>query len=107
VVADTRRGAVEHIRADLRAFAEQVDSVVVVNLGSTERLADTSSPALATIEGLEAALDAGDPDVPPAVLYAYAAIREGLPYVNFTPSLACDAPPGCAPARCGSRAGSR
>ena len=92
VVADTRRGAVEHIRADLRAFAEQVDSVVVVNLGSTERLADTSSPALATIEGLEAALDAGDPGVPPAVLYAYAAIREGLPYVNFTPSLACDAP---------------
>lgn len=92
VVASSRRAAVDRIREDLRAFREDVGRVVVVNLSSTERMADVTGPALATLEGLEAAIDADDPDVPPAVLYAYAAIAEGIPYGNFTPSVACDAP---------------
>jgi myo-inositol-1-phosphate synthase len=92
VAAPDRRAMVEHIRADLRRFAGEVDRVVVVNLASTERPADVTHPALATLDGLEAALDADDPTLGPAVLYAYAAIREGVPYGNFTPSVAADAP---------------
>ena len=92
IAAPSRRDAVDLIRADLRRFAEDSGRVVMVNLASTERPADLTSDALATLDGLEAALDADDPGLGPAVLYAYAAIREGVPYANFTPSVAADAP---------------
>jgi myo-inositol-1-phosphate synthase len=92
VAAPSKRAAAEAIRADLRALAAEVDAVVVINLASTERPADLAHPALATLDGLEAALDADDPAVGPAVLYAYAAIAERIPYGNFTPSVAADAP---------------
>jgi myo-inositol-1-phosphate synthase len=93
VDAGSLRGAVERIREDLRAFAEGLDGVVVVNLASTERPMDLASPALATVDGLEAALDADEHDaVNPGVLYAYAAICEGIAFGNFAPSVAADAP---------------
>jgi myo-inositol-1-phosphate synthase len=95
VDAGTLRDAVEHIRGDLRRFRDEaeLDGLVLLNLASTERVMDVASPALASLDGLEAALDADDADaVNPAVLYAYAAIREGVPYGNFTPSVAADAP---------------
>ena len=92
VVESSRRAAIERIRQDLRDFAQTVDAVVVIGLASTERTADLTHPAMSSLEGLEAALDDGDPDIPPAVMYAYAALSEGLPYANFTPSVACDAP---------------
>ncbi len=92
VAAPGLRAMVDHIRADLRRFADEVDRVVVINLASTERPADPAHPALATLAGLEDALDADDPAVGPGVLYAYAAVRERIPYGNFTPSVAADAP---------------
>jgi myo-inositol-1-phosphate synthase len=94
LIEGSMREAVEQVRADLRRFRDEhdLDAVVVVNLASTEKPGLPDHPALATLEGLEAAIDAGDPVVNTAVLYAYAAIREGCPYANFTPSLADDAP---------------
>ena len=92
IVASSRRAAIAQIQEDLRAFGEGLDGVVVINLSSTERLADLTSPQLATLEGLEHAIDEDDPDIPPAVMYAYAAISAGVPFGNFTPSVACDAP---------------
>src|SRR5690606_19084591 len=38
------------------------------------------------------ALDENSPDISPAMLYAYAAVAEGVPYGNFTPSVAADIP---------------
>ncbi|MEE1941217.1 inositol-3-phosphate synthase [Streptomyces sp. TRM 70361] len=92
--AGTPRERAERIRADLRGFrAEQgLDTVVVVNLASTERRPDPAAPALASPEAFEEALDRGDEAVTPAMVYAYAALREGMPYVNFTPSVGADAP---------------
>lgn len=92
VVAGSRRAAIAQIQEDLRGFGEDLDGVVVINLSSTERMADLTSPQLATLEGLERALDTDDPGIPPAVMYAYAAIDAGIPFGNFTPSVACDAP---------------
>ena len=92
IVAPSRRAAIEQIREDLRNFGEGLDGVVVVNLSSTERMADLTSAPLATLEGLEHAIDTDDPGIPPAVMYAYAAIAEGIGFANFTPSVACDAP---------------
>jgi myo-inositol-1-phosphate synthase len=88
------RAQVESLRADLRRFRREnaLDAVVVVNLASTERTPDPHAEALATAAGFEAGLDAGDPAISPAMLYAYAAIVEQVPYANFTPSLAADTP---------------
>ena len=86
--------ATEAIRADLQRFrAEQnLDGVVVINLASTESMPDLALPQFATPEAFEAAVRADDERIPPAMLYAYAAILEDVPYVNFTPSCAADAP---------------
>lgn len=94
VAVEGRRAQAKAIRADLQSFREEndLDGVVLVNLASVERHADIELPALATLEAFERALDDDDPDISPAMLYAYAAISEGVPYVNFTPSVAADAP---------------
>jgi myo-inositol-1-phosphate synthase len=90
--ADGHRATIDLLREDLRRFRAANDAVVVVNLASTERPADLAAPALATLEALERALDADDPAIGPALLYAYAALREHVPYANFTPSVSAEAP---------------
>ena len=94
VLAETRRAQVDAVRADLRRFREEndLDGLVLVNLASTERWPDPAAPALQTVEAFEAGLDADDRAITPAMVYAYAAIAEGVGYVNFTPSLAADVP---------------
>jgi myo-inositol-1-phosphate synthase len=88
------RGRVEHVRADLRRFREEqgLDRVVVLNLASTEIWPDLDAPVLADPDAFEAGLDADAPEITPGMVYAYAAIVEGCPYVNFTPSLGADVP---------------
>jgi myo-inositol-1-phosphate synthase len=92
--AESHAAAVEAIRADLRRFREEqnLERVVVINLASTEAMPDLSLPLFATPEAFEAAIQADDERIPPAMFYAYAAILEGAPYANFTPSCAADAP---------------
>jgi myo-inositol-1-phosphate synthase len=94
VLAETRRAQVDVVRADLRRFRdeERLDGLVLVNLASTERWPDPAAPALQTVEAFEAGLDADDRSITPSMVYAYAAIAEGVGYVNFTPSLAADVP---------------
>jgi myo-inositol-1-phosphate synthase len=93
-VTATLREAVAAVRADLAAFRETraLDTVVMLNLASTEAAPELDAECFATPEAFEAALDADDPRIPPAALYAYAAIVEGVPYANFTPSAAADLP---------------
>jgi myo-inositol-1-phosphate synthase len=45
-----------------------------------------------SLESFEAGLDNDDQLISPAMLYAYAALMEGVPYANGTPSLAADIP---------------
>lgn len=94
VLARGRRAQVDAIRADLRRFRteEALDGLVLVNLASTERWPDLASPCLQTAAAFEAGLDADDPSITPAMIYAYAAIVEGVGYGNFTPSLGADVP---------------
>ena len=93
-VADGHRGAVERIRADLARFKAEraLDEVVVINLASVERKADLGAAALQSLDAFESGLDADDPAISPAMLYAYAAITADAPYGNFTPSVAADLP---------------
>ena len=94
VLAEGRRAQADAVRADLRRFREEqhLDGLVLLNLASTERWPDPASAALQTPEAFEAGLDADDRAITPSMVYAYAAIREGVGYANFTPSLSADVP---------------
>jgi myo-inositol-1-phosphate synthase len=94
IAASSHREAVNIIRENIRNYRQQsgIDNLVMVNLASVERWPDKSETALRTIAGFEQGLDSNDPVISPAMLYAYAAIAEGVPYGNFTPSLAADIP---------------
>jgi myo-inositol-1-phosphate synthase len=79
---------VEVIQEDLRSFRERngLSEVVVVNVATTERLPDPHRE-WDSLTSLRQALDDGKREVfPPSILYAYAALDAGFPYVNFTPS---------------------
>lgn len=94
IVAKDHRETVSVIANDLNRFRKEsnLDDVVVINLASTERWPDLSVPVLNSAEAFEKGLDSSDESISPAMLYAYAAIKSGVPYANFTPSIAADVP---------------
>ena len=92
MASDSLRAAIDRVRQDLREFKTRCDSVVVINLASTEKLAEDGNEILNSLSDFEKALDDNSPDISPAMLYAYAAIADGVPFGNFTPSVATDSP---------------
>jgi myo-inositol-1-phosphate synthase len=86
------REQIARLRADLAEFAREAElgRVVVVNIASTEahREARTEWRSLSEFE---AALDAKTAQ-PASLIYAYAALGAGHPFVNFTPSLGASIP---------------
>ncbi|MBM3906972.1 MAG: inositol-3-phosphate synthase [Gemmatimonadetes bacterium] len=89
----TKRDLAEQLRQDLRDFkqANGCDRLVVVWCGSTEIYIEPS-PVHATLAAFERAMDENHPDIAPSMLYAWAAIMEGVPYNNGAPNLAVDTP---------------
>jgi myo-inositol-1-phosphate synthase len=84
------RAAARRIAVDLLDFSED-EPVVVVNLASTEPPPDPEILAW-DLAALEEALDADDARIPASVIYAYAALVAGFPYINFTPSVGASLP---------------
>ena len=87
--------AVARVRRDLRSLRtrHRLDSVVVVNVASTEPSRGAPPACLGSAAALEGALRSGRAGrVPASVLYAWAAVEEGMPHVNFTPSAGCGVP---------------
>jgi myo-inositol-1-phosphate synthase len=91
--AGTKRELAEALRQDIRDFkaANGCDRIVIVWSASTEVFI-APGPVHQTIEALEKGMDENHPEVSPAMLYAYAAIMEGVPFANGAPNLAVDAP---------------
>jgi myo-inositol-1-phosphate synthase len=89
----SQREAAATLIADLAAFQRhhELARTVVVNVASTEPPV-CGQAGQETLAALERALDAGERPLPPSSLYAYAALRAGCPYVNFTPSTGMDLP---------------
>jgi myo-inositol-1-phosphate synthase len=83
----------EQLRADIRRFRADhgLERVVLIWCGSTE-VYMTESPVHASIEAFEQGLEASDPSIPSSMVYAYAALMEGVPYANGAPNLTADIP---------------
>ncbi len=91
---NSHRETIEKIRKDLHEFRgrEKVGEIVVLNLASTEKLVNDRNEIFNSLTSFEKALDENSSEISPAMLYAYAAISQQIPYGNFTPSIAADTP---------------
>jgi myo-inositol-1-phosphate synthase len=86
-----KRDLADQLRADIQRFKADngLSRLVMVWCGSTEVFL-TESPVHATIEAFEKGLEANDDNIPSSMIYAYAAIKEGIPYANSAPNLSAD-----------------
>jgi myo-inositol-1-phosphate synthase len=91
--AGTKRELAEELREDIRRFRREagVDRVVMVWCASTE-IFITPGAVHQSLEAFERALDCNDPGIAPSMLYAYAALMEGVPFANGAPNLTVDIP---------------
>jgi myo-inositol-1-phosphate synthase len=89
----TKRDLAEQIRQDIRDFKSRhkVDRVVMVWCASTE-IYIKAGAAHATLEQFEKAMERNDDAIAPSMLYAYAALMEGVPFANGAPNLTVDMP---------------
>jgi myo-inositol-1-phosphate synthase len=83
----------DQLRADLREFKEKngCDRLVVVWCASTEIFIE-AGPAHKDVATLEKAMRDNDPTIAPSMVYAYAAMMEGVPFANGAPNLTVDFP---------------
>ena len=89
----TKRDLAEQLRQDIRDFKarHKLDRVVIVWCASTE-IFIKPGPQHATLEQFEKAMERNDDAIAPSMLYAYAAIMEGVPFCNGAPNLCVDTP---------------
>lgn len=83
------QGIVETIQRDIAEFKEKhgLDNVVVINLASAEEFRETNGWSDDPERLREIIRDDKRDILPASVLYAYAAVDGGYPYINFTSSL--------------------
>ncbi len=83
----------EQLRADIRRFKQEnhVDRLVMIWCGSTE-IFMTETEAHQSIEAFEKAMLTNDVNIPSSMVYAYAALKEGIPFANGAPNLTVDVP---------------
>jgi myo-inositol-1-phosphate synthase len=91
--ARTKFELMEQLREDIRAFkkASRVDRCVLIWCGSTEVFISVSG-VHKTLKKFEEGMKKNHADIAPSMLYAYAALMEGVPFANGAPNLTVDAP---------------
>jgi myo-inositol-1-phosphate synthase len=89
----TKLELAQALMQDMEDFkrANGCDRLVMVWCGSTEIFMKRSE-VHQTIEAFEKGLANDHPDIPPSMIYAYAAIKNGIPYANGAPNLSADVP---------------
>ena len=89
----TKRDLAEQLRQDIRDFKakHKCERLVIVWCASTE-IFIKPGPQHATIEQFERAMENNDEAIAPSMLYAYAALMEGVPFANGAPNLCVDIP---------------
>ena len=83
----------EQLREDIRNFKKKskADRLVMVWCGSTEIFLKPEA-VHKDLKSFEKGMRANDPAIAPSMLYAYAAISEGVPFANGAPNLTVDIP---------------
>ena len=79
------------IRNDIAEFKTKTDRQVMIWTGSTEIFLEQSA-VHQTLAAFEKGLVDNDPAITPSMLYAWAALKEGVPFINGAPNLTVDIP---------------
>ena len=89
----SKKAMAEALCDDIRGFLEKNRCArgVMVWTGSTEVYCEVG-PAHQSLRTFEAALEKSDPTIAPSMIYAYAAMKTGLAYLNGAPNLSADIP---------------
>jgi myo-inositol-1-phosphate synthase len=89
----TKMDKAEMLMEDIRKFRESsgASRLVMIWCGSTEVF---HKPAAVhqTLKDFECGLQKDDADIAPSQIYAYAALKSGVPYANGAPNLTTDTP---------------
>ena len=83
----------KQVMADIESFNESsgVDSNVMIWCGSTEVYMEPSEIHL-SLDAFEEGLKSNHEDIAPSMIYAYAALKMGIPFANGAPNLTVDIP---------------
>ena len=89
----SKRELADQVSADIRRFRAEngLERMVLVWCGSTEVFIEPE-PVHQSLAAFEEGLEQSDPAIPSSMIYAYAAIKGGLPYANAAPNLSADIP---------------
>ena len=79
------------IRNDIAEFKTRTDRQVMIWCGSTEIYLEQTA-VHQTLEAFEKGLVDNDPGISPSMMYAWAALKEGIPFANGAPNLTVDIP---------------
>ena len=83
----------EQVREDIREFKKTSGAtrLMMIWCGSTETFIQPSA-AHQSVKAFEKALLQNDENIAPSMIYAYAALKEGVPFANGAPNLTVDIP---------------
>jgi myo-inositol-1-phosphate synthase len=89
----SKKDLADQVEADILRFKKEknLDRLVMVWCGSTEVYREAGD-VHSTIEKFEQGLVDNHPDILPSMIYAYVAIKNGIPYANGAPNLSADFP---------------
>ncbi len=93
VKTGTKMELAEALMQDMENFKKEngCDRLVMVWCGSTE-IYMTKTAVHENVAAFEKGLREDSKDIPPSMIYAYAAIKMGVPYANGAPNLSGDVP---------------
>jgi myo-inositol-1-phosphate synthase len=91
--APSKMDLAEQIRQDIRDFKARnnCDRLVMIWAASTEIFMEEQAAHM-NLEDFEAALETSEESIAPSMIYAYAALMEGVPFANGAPNLTVDVP---------------
>ena len=92
---DTRWNYAQNLRHDIQNFKKEngCDRVIVFWIASTESYTPRNEQVHGTLAGFESAMKADDrKHLPPSMIYAYAALMEGCPFIMGAPNVCVDIP---------------
>ena len=89
----TKMDLAKALMEDIKTFKKvnKCARLVMVWCGSTEIFMEEAA-CHQSIKALEKGLRENDENIPPSMIYAYAAIKMGVPYANGAPNLSADIP---------------
>ena len=91
--APSKMDLAEQLMADIQQFKSNngCDRLVMVWCASTEAYIEPGA-VHSSLAAFEQGLRDNDPDIAPSQIYAYAALKSGVPFANGAPNLTCDIP---------------